>query len=423
LNTNDFVVSLDIGTSKVRVIIGELNNNSINIIGVGTSESEGIKKGAIVDIDLTVQSIRRAVDNAERMVEVTIEEVFVGLTGNHIKLQPCHGVVAVSSEDREIGEEDISRVIDASKVIALPPEREIIDVVPKQFIVDGLDGITDPRGMIGVRLEMEGTIITGSKTIIHNLVRCIERANLSVAGIFLQPLAASSLALSKDEKAMGIILADIGGGQTTVSIFEQGALVATSVIPVGGEYITNDISIGLRTTTEIAEKVKIKHGCAFVDDALEDEMFKVPRMGSNVEKEFSQLELSNIIEPRLEEIFELIQSEVGRLGFSHVPGGYVLTGGVMGMPGALDLARLIFDHSVRISVPDYIGVRDAQYTTGVGIIKHAYQNQRRNQRDVIASNSPSKPKKRNPKVENNAPSSEQKGSVTEKLKSFFKELI
>lgn len=421
LNINEFIVSLDIGTSKVRVIIGELNNSSINIIGVGSSESEGIKKGAIVDIDLTVQSIRRAVESAERMVGVSIDRVIVGIAGNHIKLQPSQGVVAVSSEDREIGEEDIIRVIEASKVIAIPPEREIIDVVPKQFIVDGLDGITDPRGMIGVRLEMEGTIITGSKTVIHNLVRCIERAGLSISGIFLQPLAASSLALTKDEKSMGIILVDIGAGQTTVSIFEHGNLVATSVIPVGGEYITNDIAIGLRTTTESAEKVKVKHGCAFVDDAVEEEVFKVLKIGSNTEKDYNQVELAHIIEPRVEEIFDLIIDEARRLGYPEIPGGFVLTGGVVSMPGVLEIARYGLQNSVRIAVPDYIGVREAQYTTGVGIIKYAYQHIRRNQKEVAATVTPSSHKKR---IKSESKSTDsQKESVKEKVKGWFKEFI
>ncbi len=360
-------------------------------------------------------------ESAERMVGISIEEVFVGIAGNHIKLQPSHGVVAVSSEDREIGEEDIIRVFEASKVVALPPEREIIDVVRRQFIVDGLDGISDPKGMIGVRLELEGTIITGSKTIIRNLYTCIERANLSIAGIFLQPLAASSLALTKDEKSMGIILADIGAGQTTVSVFEQGSLVATSVIPVGGEYITNDIAIGLRTTTEIAEKIKIKHGCAFVDEALEEEVFKVPRIGSNTEKEFSQLELANIIEPRLEEIFELIHAEVNKMGYSEIPGGYVLTGGVVSLPWSIELARLVFQNSVRISIPDYIGVREPQYTTGVGIIKYGFQNVRPQQKRAVASGG-SKPKKR-PKVEGNSVQSASKESVTDKVKNWIKEFI
>jgi cell division protein FtsA len=206
MNNKETYVSLDIGTSNVRVIIGDIANGSLNIIGVGNSKAEGIKKGSIVDIDETVRSIKRAVEQAERMIGMSIENVIVGVSGNHIQLQPCHGVVAVSSPDREIGEEDIGRVIDAAQVFSLPPEREIIDVIPKQFIVDGLDEITDPRGMIGVRLEMEGTIITGSKTVLHNLLRCVERAGLKIADICLQPLAAGSVAISKDEKSLGVAL-------------------------------------------------------------------------------------------------------------------------------------------------------------------------------------------------------------------------
>jgi len=212
LVSNELIVSLDIGTSKVRVMIGEITNGSINIIGVGQSHSEGIKKGVIVDIDQTVHAIREAVDHAERMVDVSIEEVYVGITGNHIELHETQGVVAVSSEDREIREEDIQRVIQAAKVVAIPPDREIIEVVPKEYIVDGQGGIKDPRGMIGVRLEMEGTIVTGLKTVVHNIVRCTQRTNLRVAGIFLQPLAASTVALSKDDKNMGVVLVDIGAG-------------------------------------------------------------------------------------------------------------------------------------------------------------------------------------------------------------------
>lgn len=372
MSSNDYIVSLDIGTSKVRVIIGEINNGNINIIGVGSADSRGIKKGAIVDIDQTVHSIREAVDQAERMVDVTINEVVVGITGNHIELLPSQGVVAVSSEDREISDEDIERVIQASKVVAIPPEREIIDVVPREFIVDGLGGINDPRGMIGVRLEMNGTIVTGSKTVIHNLLRCINRAGLTIAGLYLQPLAAGQIALSADEKNMGVVLVDIGKGVTTISVFEQGNLTVTSVLPIGGEYITNDITIGLRTETGLAEQIQHKYGCARIEDASPDETFKVKRIGSDLEKEFSQEDLASIIEPRVAEIFQLVEDEVSRLGYQgEIPGGYVLTGGVASIPGIQELAREELDSSVRIAIPDYIGVRSPSYTTGVGLIQYA----------------------------------------------------
>ncbi len=374
MSSNDIIVSLDIGTSKVRAIIGEMSNGTINIIGVGSADSEGIRKGSIVDIDLTVQSIRKAIDHAERMVGIQISEVYVGIAGNHIALQASHGVVAVSNPDREIGEEDIDRVLQASRVIALPPEREIIDVVPKQFVVDGLDGIQDPRGMIGVRLEVEATIITGAKTAIHNLLRCVEKAGVKVSGLILMSLAAGQLALSRDEKSMGTVLVDIGAGATTIAVFDQGNLVATSTLPIGGEYITNDISIGLRTQTDIAEKIKLKFGCAVVEDAAADQIFKVSRIGSNADKEFSQLDLANIIEPRVQEIFALIRAEVERLGVNEIAGGYVLTGGTVSMPGTLTVAQAVLDSPVRIAVPDFIGVRDPAFTSGVGVIQYVFKH-------------------------------------------------
>lgn len=374
MNNNEIFVSLDIGTSNVKVIIGEMLNDNLNIIGVGNVKSEGLRKGTIVDIDETVHSIKKAIEQAERMVGVSINRVVVGVAGNHIQLQSCHGVVAVSSDNREITNDDILRVIDAAQVVSIPPEREIIDVIPRQFIVDGLDEINDPRGMIGVRLEMEGTIITGSKTVLHNLLRCVERAGLEITDICLQPLAAGSIALSKDEKNLGVALIDIGGGSTNISVFEQGVLRSTTVIPVGGEHITKDLSIGLRTSTEDAEKIKVKHGHAFYEHASEEEVFSVPIIGSDQHQQFNQVEISDIIEARLEEILELVQQELRKMGVRELPGGFVLTGGVVSVPGILELSQVVLRSNVRIAVPDYIGVREPQYTTGVGLIQFAYKN-------------------------------------------------
>ncbi|WP_409341237.1 cell division protein FtsA [Paenibacillus sp. MBLB4367] len=369
MSNEDVIVSLDIGTSKVRAIIGEVSGSSLNIIGVGSADSEGIRKGAIVDIDQTVQSIRNAIDHAERMVGIQISDVYVGISGSHIALQTSHGVVAVSNVDREIGDEDIDRVLQASRVIALPPEREIIGVVPKQYVVDGLEGIQDPRGMIGVRLEVEATIITGAKTGIHNLRRVVEKAGLHVSELALMSLASGHLTLSKDEKSIGTVLVDIGAGSTTIAVFESGSIVATSTLPIGGEFITNDISIGLHTQIEHAERVKLKFGCATMDDAAEDQVFKVPRIGSNMEKQFSQVDLATIIEPRVQEIFHLVRAEVYRLGYGEAPGGYVLTGGTISMPGVVAVAQSELASSVRVGTPDFIGVRDPSYTAGVGIIQ------------------------------------------------------
>ncbi|WP_221564104.1 cell division protein FtsA [Alkalihalobacillus sp. TS-13] len=385
MNSSEVMISLDIGTSNIKVIIGEMSDESFNVIGVGNAKSEGIKKGSIVDIDETVRSIKKAVEQAERMVGVQINSVIVGITGNHVQLQPCHGVVAVSSDDREIRDEDITRVIDAAQVMSIPPEREIIDVIPREFVVDGLGEINDPRGMIGVRLEMEGILITGSKTILHNVLRCVERAGLDIADICLQPLAAGTVALNKDERNLGVALVDMGAGSTTLTVFEQGSIQFTKVLPIGGDFVTKDISIGLRTTTEDAERVKVKHGHAFIDHASDEESFEVARIGSSNEQQFSQYELAHIIEPRMEEIFGLVMEELHRNGYSELPGGFVLTGGVVAMPGVLELAREVLDQNVRISMPDYIGVREAQYTTGVGLIQFTFKNVKIQGKEVAAS--------------------------------------
>lgn len=370
MSNGDIIVSLDIGTSKVRVIIGEVDGGSINIIGVGTSDSEGIRKGTIVDIDQTVQSIKNAVEHAERMVDIEISEVYVGIQGSHIGVQTNHGVVAVSNEDREIGEEDIDRVLQAAKVVTLPPDREIINLVPKQYLVDGLEGISDPRGMIGVRLEVEATVITGARSAVHSLVRCVDKAGLKISGVILLQLASGVMTLSKDEKATGTVLVDIGGGSTTIAIYDNGGIEAISGLPIGGQFVTNDIAYGLRSQTDHAEKIKLKYGCANIADAAEEVRFKVTRMGSSVEKEFSQADLASIIEPRMQEIFQLIRQEVERLGYSDKINGYVLTGGSVSLPGALALAQAELESNVRIALPDFIGVKDPSYSSGVGMIQY-----------------------------------------------------
>ncbi|MGF7046160.1 cell division protein FtsA [Paenibacillus sp. DS2015] len=421
MSNNDIIVSLDIGTSKVRAIIGEVNNGTFNIIGVGSADSEGIRKGAIVDIDHTVQSIRSAVEHAERMVGIQISEVYVGISGNHIGLQSSHGVVAVSNEDREIGEEDIERVLKAAEVVALPPDREIIDVVAKQYVVDGLEGIQDPRGMIGVRLEVEAIIITGAKTAIHNLLRCVEKSGLKIKDLVLMSLGAGQMALSKDEKTMGSVLVDIGAGTTSIAIFEGGTMVATSTLPIGGEYVTNDIAYGLRTLTDQAEKVKLKYGCAVIEDAAPDVIFKVTRIGSNVEKEFTQQDLAAIVEPRIQEIFHLLHQEVKRLGYNELPGGYILTGGTVSMPGVLQVAQVELAASVRIAVPDYIGVRDPGFTSGVGVLHNVIRNIRvRSNTNVSNKKPPNRNNKANPASNQGKP---QKPGLVERFKNMFSEFI
>ncbi|MEG9462463.1 MAG: cell division protein FtsA [Bacillus amyloliquefaciens] len=370
MNNNELYVSLDIGTSNTKVIVGEMTDDSLNIIGVGNVPSEGLKKGSIVDIDETVHSIRKAFDQAERMVGFPLKKAIVGVNGNYIHIQDTNGVVAVSSENKEIHVEDVRRVMEAAQVVSVPHEQLIVDVV------DGRDEITDPKKMLGVRLEVEGTLITGSKTILHNLLRCVERAGVEITDICLQPLAAGSAALSKDEKNLGVAMIDIGGGSTTVAVFEQGHLKETAVIPLGGENITKDVSIGLRTSTEEAERVKKQFGHAFYDEASEDEVFEVTVIGTNQKQSFTQQEIANIIEARVEEILEIAAAEIEHMGITDLPGGFVLTGGQAAMPGVLSLAQEVLRHNVRVASPNYIGVRDPQYMTGVGLIQFACRNAR-----------------------------------------------
>jgi cell division protein FtsA len=407
LTNGDIIVSLDIGTSKVRAIIGEVTGAGIQIIGVGSADGDGIRKGAIVDIDKTVQSIRAAIDHAERMVGIQITAAYVGISGNHISLHNSHGVVAVNSPNREIGEEDIERVLQASRVIALPPEREIIDVVPKMYVVDGLRDISDPRGMIGVRLEVEAYLITGSRTVIHNLVRCIERAGVQIAGLVLAPLAASTIALSADERKLGVALVDIGAGQTTVSVFKNGILEAIGVLPIGGDHVTNDIAIGLRTQTDQAESIKLRHGIAIIQDASHEETFTITRVGNNYEKQYNQFELANIIEPRMQEILMMVRQEVERMGYKELAGGYVLTGGVASMPGVAKLAEIELDASVRIAIPEYLGVKDPSFVNGVGTINYVARN--------FTHKSEASP---SPRRKTNG-----SGGLVNKLKSWFSEFV
>ena len=419
MSNGEVLVSLDIGTSEIKVIIGEVLKDSLNIIGVGTAKTKGMRKGAIVDIDDTVQSIRNAIEQAEHMVDMKIENVIVAVNGNHVQLHPCHGVVAVQSENREITDEDVARVIDGAQVMSIPPEREIIDCLPKQFIVDGLDEITDPRGMIGVRLEMEGTIITCSKTVLHNILKCVERAGLTINDIVLQPIAAGTISLSKDERNLGVALIDIGGGCSTVSVFMNNHLVATSVIPLGGNNITKDLSIGLRTSTEEAEEVKLNYGHAYYETALEDETFEVTVIGSNQKQMYNQVQISDMIEARLEEIFQLADKEIRRMGFTDLRGGYVLTGGTMKMPGVLELAQEVFHSSARIAIPDYIGVREPQFTVGVGTIQFAYHNAKIQGKDLFPNPINHQQQVQKPKKQQQ-PKQKDEGQKESKVANFFK---
>ncbi|WP_075617478.1 cell division protein FtsA [Paenisporosarcina indica] len=372
MNQTELYVSLDIGSSSIKVLIGEMTEGSLNVIGVGNVKSNGIRKGAIVDIDATVQSIKKAIDQAERMIGMSINEVVLGIPANQSMLQQVKGVVAVNSENREITDDDLDRVMESAQVMSIPPERELVNLVPKQFIVDHLDEIKDPRGMIGIRLEMDGTMLTTSKTILHNVLRCVERAGLQIREIYLQPLAAGHFALSEDEKNHGTAFIDIGGGSTTIAVFQDGHLTHTSVLPVGGDHLTKDLSIVLKTPTEQAEKIKQQYGHAFYDDASDDELFEVPVIGAEMKEQYSQRYISEIIGVRLEELFELVLEEFYRMGIQDLPGGVVITGGVAKLEGLTQLARHILQTRVRLYTPEYIGVREPGYATAVGLIRYAH---------------------------------------------------
>lgn len=374
LRESELYVSLDIGSSTVKVLIGEVDGENLHVIGVGNVQSAGIRRGAIIDIDATVASIQKAVEQAERMTGLKINEVVLGIPANGVELKDVKGVVAVNSENREITDEDLDRVMQSAQAMSVPLEREIVNVIPKQFIVDDYGEITDPRGMIGVRLEMDGTLITTSKTIVHNILRSVERAGLSIREIYLQPLAAGTFALTDDEKNHGTAYIDIGGGSTTISIFGDNRFMATSLLPVGGDHVTKDLSIVLKTPTEQARKILHQYGHAFYDDASDDELFEVSVIGADTKDQYSQQYISEIIGVRLEELFELILEELYRMGVDDLPGGIVLTGGITKMDGLLQLARYVLKSRVRIHIPEFIGVREPMYTTAVGLIQYAHKD-------------------------------------------------
>ncbi|MET4559291.1 cell division protein FtsA [Lysinibacillus parviboronicapiens] len=422
MNQQELYISLDIGSSSIKVLIGEMSDGQLHVIGVGNVKSNGVRKGAIVDIDATVQSIRKAVEQAERMTGYQIDEVVLGVPANQTMLQLVKGVVAVNSENREITDDDLDRVVESAQVMSIPPERELVNIIPKQFIVDNLDEIKDPRGMIGIRLEMDATMITTSKTLLHNVLRCVERAGLSIREIYLQPLAAGYFALTEDEKNQGTAFIELGGGSTTIAVFEEGLLTHTGVIPVGGDHITKDISIVLKTPTEQAEQIKHQFGHAFYDDASDEELFEVPIVGTDSRDQYSQRFISEIIGARLEELFELVIDELARLGVRDLPGGVVLTGGVAKLDGIAQLARQILQTRVRIYIPDYIGVREPSFTTAVGLIRYAYleddfygksTNTQPSEYAVVGAQSAT------PKKQEYVAPSESKGSVIGRAKKLF----
>jgi len=376
------LAGLDIGTTKICVIVAEVDEtNQVSIVGVGTVPSEGLRRGIVINLEKTVHSISRAVEKAERMAGVEIKSVYAGIAGDHIRSINSRGVIAVSRKDNEIGPADVARVVDAAKAVAIPADREIIHVIPQEFIVDDQDGIKDPIGMSGIRLEAEIHIITGAVTSAKNICKSIERSGLRVEDLVLEPLASSHAVLGSDERDLGVVLIDIGGGTTDVAVFYEGSIRHTAIIGFGGTSITNDIAIGLRTPIDKAEELKIKHGCALSSMVSEDEKISVPGVGGRPTRELSRYVLSSMIEPRLEEICQLALKEVRKNHFADMlSAGVVITGGTALMHGMTELAEQVFEMPVRIGVPTGISglvdsVSDPRFSTGVGLILHAFHSE------------------------------------------------
>ncbi len=369
----NLVVGLDIGTSKVLAIVGEVNAaGMVEVIGVGHHPSRGMKKGVVVNIESTVQSIQRAIEEAELMAGCQIKSVYAGIAGSHIRSINSHGTVAI--KDKEVGPNDIERVIESARALAIPADQKVLHVLPQEFIIDGQEGIREPIGMSGVRLEAKVHIVTGAVSAAQNIVKCVRRCGIEVDDIILEQLASSIAVLTEDEKELGVCMVDIGGGTTDISVFTEGAIRHTAVIPIAGDQVTNDIAVALRTPTANAEEIKKKYGCALTQLANGDESIQVPSVGDRPPRKLARQTLAEVIEPRIEELYGLILAELRRSGFEDVIGsGIVLTGGSSKMEGMIDLAEEVFHTQVRLGIPQGVGglsgvVHNPIYATGVGLV-------------------------------------------------------
>ncbi|MCW9025173.1 MAG: cell division protein FtsA [Gammaproteobacteria bacterium] len=375
----NLLVGLDVGTSKVVAIVGEVtDDNEIEVIGLGTHPSRGLKKGVVVNIESTVQSIQRAVEEAELMAGCQIHSVYAGIAGSHIRSLNSHGIVAI--RDKEVSPADVDRVIDAARAVAIPADQKILHIMPQEFIIDDQESIREPVGMSGVRLEAKVHMVTGAVSAAQNIVKCVRRCGLEVDDIILEQLASSQSVLTEDEKELGVCLVDIGGGTTDIAVFTEGAIRHTAVIPIAGDQLTNDIAVALRTPTQYAEEIKIKYACALTQLASVEETIEVPSVGDRPPRRLARQTLAEVVEPRYEELFTLIQAELRRSGFEDLcAAGIVLTGGSSKMEGAVELAEEIFHMPVRQAFPQYVTglidvVRNPIYATGVGLLLFGYRN-------------------------------------------------
>ena len=369
----NLIVGLDIGTSKVVAIVGEIGaDGQIEIIGLGSSRSRGLKKGVVVNIDSTVQSIQRAVEEAELMAGCEIHSVYAGIAGSHIRALNSHGIVAIRDSEVSVG--DIDRVIDAARAVAIPADQKILHILPQEFVIDNQEGVKEPIGMSGVRLEAKVHIVTGAVSAAQNIVKCVRRCGLEVDDIILQQLASSHAVLTDDEKDLGVCLVDVGGGTSDIAVFTDGAIHHTAVIPIAGDQVTNDIAVALRTPTQHAEDIKVRYACALTQLANPDETIEVPSVGDRPPRRLARQTLAEVVQPRYEELFSLIQAELRRSGFEDlIVAGIVLTGGSAKMEGVVELAEEIFHMPVRVGVPQHVSgladvVRNPIYATGVGLL-------------------------------------------------------
>lgn len=388
LSGGSMIVGLDIGTSKVVAIVGEINpEGGLNIVGIGRHKSRGLKKGTVVNIESTVQSIQRAVEEAELMAGCQIHSVYAGIAGSHVRSMNSHGIVAI--RDKEVYPADIERVIDAAQAVAIPADQKVLHILPQEYIIDSQEGVKEPLGMSGVRLEAKVHLVTCATNAAQNIEKCIKRCGLETDEIILEQLASSYSVLTEDEKELGVCLVDIGGGTTDIAIFTEGAIRHTGVIPIAGDQVTNDIAMALRTPTEHAEELKIKYACALSQLASDDDMIKVPSVGERPPRELSRQALADVVEPRYDELFHLIQSEIRQSGYEDLlAAGMVFTGGTSKMEGVAELAEEIFHMPVRIGMPVEVNglvdiVRNPTYSTAVGLLLYGMRQAQEREGSVV----------------------------------------
>ena len=375
----NLIVGLDIGTSKVAAIVGEMSDDgNIEVVGIGSNPSRGLKKGVVVNLESTVHSIQRAVEEAELMAGCQIHSVYAGIAGSHISSLNSHGIVAI--KDKEVSQGDVERVIDSARAVAIPADQKILHILPQEFIIDRQEGIKEPIGMSGIRLEARVHMVTGAVSAAQNIIKCIRRCGLEVEDIILEQLASCTSVLSEDEKELGVCLIDIGGGTTDIAVFTEGAIRHTAVIPIAGDQVTNDIAVALRTPTQHAEEIKIKYACALTQLASLDETIEVPSIGDRPPRRISRQNLAEIVEPRYEELMMLVQTELRRSGFEDmIAAGIVMSGGSSKVSGGVELAEEIFHMPVRLGLPQHVNglsdvVNNPIYATGVGLLQFGHQN-------------------------------------------------